>query len=81
MSTPEQRRRAVLAEIREASRIFRARNNTDRKFEVDDVQPRNLIAPWSVAYSSLRRELNSLSLFALQPGRVSPAHEAWSRTC
>ena len=50
MSTPEQRRRAVLAEIREASRIFRARNNTDRKFEVDDVQPRNLIAPWSVAY-------------------------------
>ena len=50
MSTPEQRHRAVLAEIREASRIFRARNNTERKFQADDVQPRDLIAPWSVAY-------------------------------
>ena len=50
VSTPEQRHRAVLAEIREASRIFRARNNTERKFQADDVQPRDLIAPWSVAY-------------------------------
>jgi len=50
VGTPEQRHRAVLAEIREASRIFRARNNTERKFEADDVQPRDLIAPWSVAY-------------------------------
>ena len=45
VTTPEQRHRAV-----EASRIFRARNNTERKFQADDVQPRDLIAPWSVAY-------------------------------
>ena len=50
MSTAERRHRAVLAEIREVSRIFRTRNNTERKFEGDDIQLRDLIASWSVAY-------------------------------
>ena len=49
-SIAEQRHRAVLAEIREASRIFRARNNIERKFQAGDLQPRDLIATWSFAF-------------------------------
>jgi hypothetical protein len=61
VSTPEQRHRAVLAEIREASRIFRARNNTERKFRADHVQPRDLIGPSPMFLLTERAEFDVLA--------------------